>query len=139
MFLPLEHFHVTHKSLFLGFALIVTDHELLVFFSRPIMTCGCVGYVAITVPHWDRRRQHGLFYPGRCPSQYRLLVGLTHSSCFGPHYLQALSIGLAGYFVARSASDLSMFLTGNRTGGLRIQKHVVKATSYTTRPSRSNY
>ena len=44
-------------------------------------------------------------------------------------------MGLAGYFVAQSASDLSMLLTGNRTGVLRVQKHVVKATIYTTRPT----
>ena len=47
-------------------------------------------------------------------------------------------MGLAGYFVAQSASDLSMLLTGNRTGVLRVQKHVVKATIYTTRPSSSS-
>ena len=86
----------------LGLLLIVTDDELLVFFSCLVMTCGCVGPVAITVLHRDRRRQHGPFYPRRRLSQYRFLVGLTHSGCFGPHYFQALSIGLAGYFVAQA-------------------------------------
>ena len=48
MFLPPEHFHATHESLLFGFAVTVTDHELLVFFSRPVMACGFVDPVAIT-------------------------------------------------------------------------------------------
>ena len=66
------------------------------------------------------------------------LLGSLIVVVFGQHYLQALSMGLAGYFVAQSASDLSMFLTGYRTGVLRVQKHVVKVTIYTTRQSSSS-
>ena len=90
MFLLPEHFHVTQDFLLFGLALIVTGHELLVFFSRPVMTCGCVGCVgpvAITVLTRDRRRQQEPCYPERHPSQYRFLIGLTHSGCFGQHYL----------------------------------------------------
>ena len=123
MFLPPEHFHATHESLLFGFALMVTDHELLVFVSHPVMTCGCVGPVAITVLHREQKRQHGSFYPGQRPSQYRLLVGLTHSGCFGQHYLQALSMCLAEYFVAQSASDLFMFLDPEDLGSIPGEEH----------------
>ena len=60
IFLPPEHFPATHEFPLFGFTLIVTDHEILVFFSRPVVTCGCVGPIVITVLR-DRRRQHGLF------------------------------------------------------------------------------
>ena len=111
MFRPPQCFHATHEFLLFGFALIVTDHELLVFFSHQVMTCSCVGPVAITVLHRDRQRQHRPSYPGRQPSRYRFLIGITHRDCFGQHYLQTLSRGLAGYSIALRASELSMFLS----------------------------
>ena len=58
MFLPPEHFYVTHEILLFGFPLIETNHELLVFFFRSVVTCGYVGPIAITVFLGDRRRQH---------------------------------------------------------------------------------
>ena len=93
------------------------------------MTCGFVGPVAVTVIHRKQRRQHGPFYAERRLSQYRFLIGLTHSGCFRQNYLQALSVGLAGYSVAQSASDLSMFLTGTRTDDLRLVGVVVVAVA----------
>ena len=131
MFRSPEHFYAIHEFLLIGFAFIVTDHKLLVFFSCPVVTCGSVGPVAITVLYRDRRRHLKHFYFGRRPSQYRFFVGITHRCCFRQHYLQVFSIGLTEYSVAQRASDLSLFLTGNRTGDLRVQKHV-KATIYTT-------
>ena len=113
MFLPLEHFHATHESFLFGFALIVTEHELLIFFSRPVMMCGCVCPVAITVLHRDRSRQRRRIYPGDVRASIGSLLGSLIVVVFGQHYLQALSMGLAGYFVAQRASDLSIFLTGN--------------------------
>ena len=49
MFLRLQHFHAMHESLLFGFAFIVTDFENLVFFFCPVVICGCVGLMAITV------------------------------------------------------------------------------------------
>ena len=74
----------------------------------------------------------------RRSSQYRFLVGLSHSGCFERHYLQVLSMGLTGCSVAQKASGHSTFLTGKRTRDLRVQKHVVKATVYPTRLSSSS-
>ena len=68
---------------------------------QSFMTCGCVGPVVSTVLHRDRRRQHGPFYPGRRLSQYRFLIVLTHSGCFGQYYFQTLSRGLARYSVVQ--------------------------------------
>ena len=82
MFLLSEQFYATHESLLFGFVIIVTDHKLLVFFSHPVMTSGCVDSVAITVLHQNQRRQHGPFYPRLRPSQYRFFIKLTLSSCF---------------------------------------------------------
>ena len=103
MFLPPGHFYAAHESLLFGFALIVTDRKLLIFFSRPVITCGCVGPVAITVLNQDGKRQHGPFYLGRRLSQYRFLFRLTHSGCFGQHYFHALTMDVA---VAQRTSNL---------------------------------
>ena len=95
-----------------------------VFFFCPVVTWGYVGPVAITVLLRDRRRQHGTIYPGRRSSQYGLIIGVTHCGCFGQHYLLTLFRGLAGYSVAQTALNLSMFLTGSQTDNLQIPKHV---------------
>ena len=64
MIIPPEHFHATYKSGLSGFALIAKDDDIFVFFFRPVVMCGCVGLLAITVLFLDRRRQHKRFYPG---------------------------------------------------------------------------
>ena len=60
MFLLPEPFHATHESFLFGLVFVVTDYAILVFFPYLVVTCGCVGSVAITVLLRDRRRQHKL-------------------------------------------------------------------------------
>ena len=99
MFLPLEHFHVTHESGLLGFALIATEHESFVFLSCPVVMCGCAGPLAITVLFLNRRKQHKLFL-------YWATYELVQVYCFEQPYLQTLSRGLAKHSIAQQASNL---------------------------------
>ena len=75
MFLPSEHFYAAHKSLFFGFALIVTDHELLVFslvqLGRVVLYWSCSIYcssaglkeAAAAVAIVEKKKKKNFSYP----------------------------------------------------------------------------